>query len=111
MKLEVHDTYKEHEKITNFESTDNSNVINKAYLDEKLLGIDSHMSIIEKDYNEFKLHYNKQSVKENLFRRAVGTNFQILYDKRLFDNYANTDEVLKDFLFVTRHKGDLEENK
>ena len=37
LKLEVHDTYKKDEKLTtNFEPTDNSDVINKAYLDKKL---------------------------------------------------------------------------
>ena len=36
LKLEVHDTYKKDEKLTtDFEPTDNSDVINKAYLDEK----------------------------------------------------------------------------
>ena len=34
LKLEVHDTYKKNEKITtNFEPIDNSDVINKGYLD------------------------------------------------------------------------------
>ena len=33
LKLEVHDTYKKDEKLTtNFEPTDNTDVINKAYL-------------------------------------------------------------------------------
>ena len=37
LKLEVHDTYKKDEKLTtDFEPTDNSDVINKTYLDEKL---------------------------------------------------------------------------
>ena len=37
LKLEVHDTYKKDEKITtNFEAIDDSDVINKAYLDDKL---------------------------------------------------------------------------
>ena len=37
LKLEVHDTYKKDEKITtNFTPTDDSDFINKAYLDEKL---------------------------------------------------------------------------
>ena len=37
LKLEVHDTYKKGEKIiTKFEPIDNSDVINKGYLDEKL---------------------------------------------------------------------------
>ena len=36
LKLELHDTYKEDEKIaTNFEPTDNSDVINNSHLDEK----------------------------------------------------------------------------
>ena len=37
LKLEVHDTYKKVKKITtDFEPSDNSDVINKTYLDEKL---------------------------------------------------------------------------
>ena len=56
LKLEVYDTYKKDEKITtNFEPVDNEDVIIKAYLDEKLLKIDGHLSTLEKDYNEFKL--------------------------------------------------------
>ena len=38
------------------------------------------------------------------------TTIQIIYDKGLFDNYANADKVLEDFLFTTRPRGDLEEN-
>ena len=38
IKLEVHDTYKKDEKITtNFELVDNNDVINKGFLDKKLL--------------------------------------------------------------------------
>ena len=110
LKLEVHDTYKKDEKLTtNFEPTDNSDVINKGYLDEKLIKIDGHLSKLEKDYNEFKLDYDKQAVEEILIRRAVKTTIQVLYDRGLFDNYANTDKVLEDFLFVTRRRGDLTE--
>ena len=37
LKLEIHDTYKKDEKIsTNFKTVDDEDVINKAYLDEKL---------------------------------------------------------------------------
>ena len=112
LKLEVHDTYKKDEKLTtNFEPTDNLDVINKGYLDEKLIEIDGHLSKLEKDYNEFKLQYNKQNVEEILIQRAVKTTIQILYDKGLFDNYANADKVLEDFLFVTRRRGDLPEEK
>ena len=108
LKLEVHDTYKKDEKIsTNFKPIDNEDVINKGYLDEKLLKIDGHLSKLEKDFNEFKLQYNKQAVEEILIQRAVKTTIQILYDKGLFDNFQNADKVLEDFLFVTRRRGDL----
>ena len=111
LKLEVHDTYKKDEKITtNFEPNDNEDVINKSYLDEKLLNINGHLSKLEKDLTEFKLQYNKQNVEEILIRRAVKTTIQILYDKGLFDNYANADKVLEDFLYTTRRRGDLSED-
>ena len=107
LKLEVHDTYKKDEKITtNFKPTDDSDVINKGYFDEELKKTNGHIAYIEKDYNEFKLQYNKQSV-EILIQRAVKTTIQILYDKGLFDNYANADKVLEGFLFTTRRRGDL----
>ena len=78
LKLEVNDTYKKDEKLTtNFEAVDKEDVINKAYLDEKLLKINGYLSKLEKDYNEFKLHYNKQSVEEILVQRAVKTTIQI----------------------------------
>ena len=79
LKLEVHDTYqKDEKKTTHFEPTDNEDVINKAYLDSKLLKIDGHLSKLEKDFNEFKLQYNKQNVKDILIQRAVKTTIQIL---------------------------------
>ena len=103
LKLEVHDTYKKDEKLTtNFDAVDNSDVINKGFLDEKLLKINGHLSKLEKDYNEFKKQNDKQSVEEILIQRAVKTTIQILYDKGLFDNYDNADKVLEDFLFTTR---------
>ena len=110
LKLEVHDTYKKDETITtNFEANDDPDVINKAYLDDKIKKIDGHIANIEKDYNEFKKQSNKQSVEEFLVRRAVKTTIQILYDKGLFDNYANVDKILEDFLVTTRRRGDLSE--
>ena len=110
LKLEVLDTYKKDEKRrTDFEPVDGSDVINKGYLDSKLLKIDGHLSKLGKDFNEFKKQYNKQSVEEVLIQRAVKTTIQILYDKGLFDNYANADKVLEDFLFTTRRRGDLSE--
>ena len=98
LKLDVHDTYKKDEKLTtNFEPVNNEDVINKARLDSKLLKIDGHLSKLEKDYNEFKLQYNKQNVEDILIQRAVKTTIQILYDRGLFDNFQNAEEVLKDF--------------
>ena len=111
LKLEVYDNYKKDEKLTlSFEPVDGSDVINKDYLDEKLLKKDGHLSKLEKDFNEFKLQYNKQSVEEILIKRAVKTTIQILYDKGLFDNYANADKVLEEFLFTKRRRPDLEDN-
>ena len=37
------------------------------------------------------------------------TTIEILYDKCLFDNYANADKILEDFLYTTRQSGDLSE--
>ena len=40
---------------TNFEPTDDSDVINKDFLDEKLKKIAGHISYFEKDYDGYKL--------------------------------------------------------
>ena len=110
LKLEVHDTYEKDEKVsTIFKPTDNSDVINESYLDEKLLKINGHLSKLEESYNEFKLKYNKQNIEDISIQRAVKTTIQILYDKGLFDNYANADKVLEDFYFTTRRREDLSE--
>ena len=110
LKLEVHDTYKKDEKLTtNFEPVDNDDVINKAYLDSKLLKIDGYLSKLEKYYNEFKLQYNKQNVEDILIQRSVKTTIQILYDKGLFVKFQNADKVLEDFLFTTGRRPDLSE--
>ena len=111
LKFKLLDTYKKDEKLTtNFEPVDDKDVINKGYLDSKLLKLDGHLSKLEKDFNEFKLQYNKQNVEEILVQRAVKTTIQILYDRGLFDNFQNAEEVLKDFLFTTRRRPDLEDN-
>ena len=96
-------------KTTDFQPVDDPDVINKTYLDEKILKINGQLSKLEKDFNDFKLQYNKQSVEEELVQKTVKTAIQILYDKGLFDNYANADEVLEDFLFTTRRSGESEE--
>ena len=110
LKLELHDSYKKDEKITTiFGAVNDEDVVNKGYLDEKLIKIDGHLSKLEKDYNEFKLEHNKQNVEDILIQRAVKTTIQILYDRGLFDNYDNADKVLEDFLFTTRRRGDISE--
>ena len=107
LKLKVHDTYEKDEKLTtNFEPTDNTDVINKAYLDEEFLKINGHLSILQKYYNECKLQYNKQSVEDILFQRAVKATIQILYDKGLSDNFQNADKVLEEFFHLQQ---DVEE--
>ena len=60
------------------------------------------LSKLEKDYKEFKLQYNKQTVEDILIQRAVKTTVQILYDKGLIDNFRNADKVLEVFFFTTR---------
>ena len=105
LKFEAYDTYRKDAKLTtNFEPTDDLDVINKAYLDEKLKKIDGNISYIEKEYNEVELQYNKQSVENNSIQRAVKTTIQILYDKGLIDKFQNADEVLEDFSFTTRQR-------
>ena len=99
IKLEVKDTNKKDEKITtNSEADEYVDVINKGYLDKKLLKINGHISLLEKSYNEFLLNYNKQSVEEIFIQRAVKTIIQFLYDKSLFHAFLNADIVLKGFL-------------
>ena len=61
LKREEHVTYKKkvERTTTNFEASNPEDVINKAYLDEKILKINGHLSLLEKNHNEFKLQYNK----------------------------------------------------
>ena len=88
LKLEERDNYKKDETTTtNFEAVDNEDVINKANLDENLGKINGHTSRMEKEYNDFNLRYDKQSVEGILIQKAVKTTNQILYDKGLFDSF------------------------
>ena len=108
LKLEVHDSYKKDEKIpTNVEPVDDEDVTKRSFPDKKISKTDGNLSLLEKDYNEFKLQYNKQSVERTLIEKAVKTTMQIHYDKKLFDSFHKTDEVLQDFLFSTRPTPDL----
>ena len=106
LKLEVHDSYKNDQKLTtNFKPSNDEVVINKAYLEAILLKIDGHLLFLEKDYNEFKLQYDKQT--RNFNSGSCGRTNQILYDKGLFDSFPKADKVIKDFLFVTKRRSDL----
>ena len=99
LKFQGYDTNKKDEKMTtNFEPVDDEDVINKAYLDKKFKK-NGHLSFIEKDYNKFKLQYNKQSVEEIIFQRVEKTTKRIPYGKGFFDNYANVDKVFEDFFY------------
>ena len=110
IKLKVNEAYIKDEKITtNFEAVNNEGVINKVYFDKNLLKINGQLSKLKKDFNEFKLQYNEHSVEDVLVQRVVKITIQISFDKGFFDNYANADKVLEDFLFVTRRRGDLED--
>ena len=77
LKLEVHDSYKEDEKLpTKSEPSDVTDVINGPYL-EKKSKIEGQISYIEKDYNGSNLRKkNKQSVVDLLIERAVRTTIQ-----------------------------------
>ena len=63
---------------------------------------------LENDYIEFRLEYNKQSLQEILYQKVVKTTIQKLFDTGLFDSFSNADKVLKDSLFVTRRRPDLD---
>ena len=64
VKLKVRDIFKKVEKVkTNFESFDDKDMMNKSKRKIKKK-TEGHLSILEKDYNEFILQYNKQSVEE-----------------------------------------------
>ena len=96
--------WKSHKK---HEPCNDENVVNMAYLDTNVSKKEGHVSYIGKNYNEFELFSNKQSVEEILIERALKTTIQILYDKGLFDSFDSIDEVLKDDFFVERRRSDI----
>ena len=70
LKLKVNKTNRNDDKLTpNFEPSNDEGVLSKIYLDEKFSKLEGQISFIEKDYNEFILLSNKQSVEEVLIRR------------------------------------------
>ena len=106
LKLKLNDTFRKVEKLSrNFETTDDTSVKIKTYLDKKLSKIEGQNSYVVKSYNN-----NNRSVEKVLIQKAVKTTKQILYDKSLFDqfNEGNAYEVIKSFLFVEKHRPDFE---
>ena len=93
LELQVHDAYQNEKLTTTFKDLYQSDDIYTAYLDKKLSKIDGHLSFLEKDHNEFKLH-NKEDI---LIEKAVRTTIQLLYDEGLFDNFDNADQVSKEY--------------
>ena len=104
----MYDTYEREENTTSkFQPVKVEDVIKKAYLHKIKLKIERHISISEKEWNDNKVLRSKQSIEEVSIQRAVKTTTQIFFDKGLFDFSAKADEVLKNFLFVTRPRPDL----
>ena len=85
---------------TNFQAVNDADIIKNAYLYEKILKINSHLSLLEEEYNEIKLEYYKQPVEKILIQWVDKKTIQLLYDKGLFDNYANADSVFKIFCLL-----------
>ena len=46
-----------------------------------------------------------------LIQKAVKLTKIVFCDKKLVDGFPNADEVIKDFLYVTRRRSKLEETK
>ena len=54
LKLQINDSCEKDEKITTiFKAVDDSDVINEAYIDEKLIKRNGHLSLLEKRLQQF----------------------------------------------------------
>ena len=61
VKLKVNDASKKHKKLsTNFEPSDDSDVLNKAFLDKKLSNTEGQISFIEK--NTLNIKYTTKKI-------------------------------------------------
>ena len=108
LKFKINDAYREDEKITTkFGPCNDGDVVSKPYLDTKISKKESHSSFIDKEYNEYKLLGNKESVEEILIQKTKKTDVQKHLDTNFFDKYDKTDEVLKAFSFVERRGSNL----
>ena len=83
--FQVHDTYKRDEKITtDFEPIITEDVLNKAYLDENLIKVNGDLSLLEKDYNEYKLQYNKDCGTEFVIKGKISIQLLATFSKTGF---------------------------
>ena len=99
----MNDTYRKDEKITtNFEPSNDEDLMNKAYLDKNSSEIEGHVTFTGKEFNDFKFLSNKQSTEEVLIQKAVKAIIQTLFDKGLFHTYDKTDEVIKCFFCLLK---------
>ena len=67
-------------KTTKFETSNGTDVVNKAYLHTKLCKTERHISFIAKDCKEHKVRNVKKS-EEVLIEKAVETTIQNFLDK------------------------------
>ena len=82
-KLKANNTYMKYEKkTTNFEPHKIEVVVNKAYLETEISKKDGHLSIIKKDYNEYKLRNDKDAQTNSMKHEMVDTLLEIV--KKLF---------------------------
>ena len=102
LKLEVDDTHKKDEKLTTiFEPHENEDVVNNAYINTEIFKVEAHLSLIEKIILNLNcIALKKQTNDEFLIGKAVKTTSQKLSSEELLDNYGNSDEVLKSYLFI-----------
>ena len=84
---------------TKIEAVNDEGVINEEYLNTTLDEEKGHISYIGKNItNEFK--YYERCNGEVRIEKARKTTIQKVYAKRLFDNYDNANEVLKNYLLM-----------
>ena len=78
-------------------------VINKGFINTNISRTDGHISLLDKDYGEFKLLSNKQFEE-----KAFETTIQILHDIGLIDQHKNADENI-DYPFTESRGPDFQE--
>ena len=103
---------KRRKKTTNLEAVNQGDVINKAYLYEKLFSKRRSLIFITKRLQRIEITIQQIFCSRNFNSEICEkTTTQKINDKILIDKFEHADEVLKNFLFATRSRGDLEENR